>query len=124
MRTCQAKRRCTGVESWESVHGSWESSSLEPDSSWLVSLVAGRNLAAAMISGRPYTEEVGFCFFLCWASFFIGIFLFVIGIIPATYFPHKAPASEDAQGNAGELSHLGTAPVCPNQASFRLRHET
>src|SRR5467141_2773180 len=62
-------------------------------------------------------------FFLGWASFFIRIFLFVIGIILATYFPHKAPASEDAHRNAGELSHLGAAPVCPNQSSSRLRPE-
>jgi len=35
-------------------------------------------------------------FFLGWASLFIGIFFFVLGIILATYFAHKSPASEDA----------------------------
>src|SRR5712691_5798054 len=35
-------------------------------------------------------------FFLGWTSLFMGIFFFVIGIMLATYFAHKPPASEDA----------------------------
>jgi len=35
-------------------------------------------------------------FLLGWASFFMGIFFFVLGIMLATYFAHKSPASEDA----------------------------